>query len=136
MDLLIDSLQELRNLAGVPIHITRGGGYRCEEYNRKVDGAKLSQHPKGRAGDFVIEDHTSAEAFVLAERIEAFRHGGLGVYPEKGHLHADVRGFRARWIEGNLPQKKEVGSGSTSSHASRTEGNKEKSEESNKEEKE
>jgi hypothetical protein len=38
-----------------------------------------------------------AEMYRLAEDVEAFRNGGIGVYPDKGFIHVDVRDGRARW---------------------------------------
>jgi len=104
---LLAGLQRLRGLVDVPIHIT--SGFRCKKQNKKVDGMAASQHLHGRAADIVIEGFTSAEAFVVAETMPEFRSGGMGVYPEEGHLHVDVRGYRARWGFNKLPRKKEGG---------------------------
>ncbi len=35
----------------------------------------------------------------LAERIEAFKNGGMGLYPSHGFVHVDVRGHRSRWAK-------------------------------------
>jgi len=35
--------------------------------------------------------------YELAERVTAFREGGIGVYPERGFIHVDIREGRARW---------------------------------------
>ena len=32
-----------------------------------------------------------------ADRIYAFREGGIGTYPRSGFVHVDVRGERVRW---------------------------------------
>jgi len=92
---LVDALQELRDLAGLPVRVT--SGYRCPEHNRAIGGATRSQHLLGTAADISVRGMTSAEMYRLAEDVEAFRNGGIGVYPDKGFIHVDVRDGRARW---------------------------------------
>ena len=92
---LVDALQELRDLAGLPVRVT--SGYRCPEHNRAIGGATRSQHLLGTAADIVVRGMTPAEMYRLAEDIEAFHNGGIGVYPDKGFIHVDVRDGRARW---------------------------------------
>jgi uncharacterized protein YcbK (DUF882 family) len=92
---LVDALQELRDLAGAPVRVT--SGYRCPDHNRAVGGAKQSRHLLGHAADIVIKDLSVAGMYELAERVDAFREGGIGVYPERGFIHVDIREGRARW---------------------------------------
>ena len=92
---LVDALQELRDLAGLPVRVT--SGYRCQEHNQAIGGATRSQHLLGTAADIVVRGMTPAEMYRLAEDIEVFRNGGIGVYPDKGFIHVDVRDGRARW---------------------------------------
>ena len=93
---LVLALQELRDLAGVPITIT--SGIRCERWNEKVGGSERSQHLYGRAVDIVIRDLHPVEMETLAEKITKFRQGGIGVYPDRGFIHVDVRlNGPARW---------------------------------------
>lgn len=92
---LVDALQELRDLAGLPVRVT--SGYRCPDHNRAVGGAKQSQHLLGNAADIVVKGRSVAEMHTLAEQVPAFRDGGIGVYPEQGFVHVDVRTGRARW---------------------------------------
>jgi len=92
---LVDALQELRDLAGEPVRIT--SGYRCPEHNRAVGGATRSQHLLGNAADIVVKGRSVVEMYELAEQVPAFRDGGIGVYPEQGFVHVDVRTGRARW---------------------------------------
>ena len=92
---LVDALQELRDLAAVPVRIT--SGYRCPEHNESVGGAKRSQHLLGNAADIVIKGLSVADMYELAAQVPAFRNGGIGVYPEQGFVHVDVREGRARW---------------------------------------
>lgn len=92
---LVDALQELRDLAGVPVRVT--SGYRCPDHNRAVGGAKQSRHLLGHAADIVINGLSVAGMYELAEQVDAFRKGGIGVYPERGFIHVDIREGRTRW---------------------------------------
>lgn len=92
---LVDALQELRDLAGLPVGVT--SGYRCPEHNRAIGGAPRSQHLLGTAADISVRGMTPGQMYRLAEDVEAFRNGGIGVYPDKGFIHVDVRDGRARW---------------------------------------
>lgn len=94
---LVDGLQKLRDKTGRSITIL--SGYRCPEHNRKVGGAKLSQHPQGTAADITIEGLNEVEMVLAAEQIPEFRTGGIGFYPGRGFAHVDVRGSRARWAQ-------------------------------------
>lgn len=93
---LVTALQELRDLADAPITIT--SGIRCERWNKKCGGAEKSQHLYGRAVDIVIRGLHPVEMETLAEKVTKFRQGGIGVYPNNGFLHVDVRhDGPARW---------------------------------------
>ena len=48
-ELTLTVLQPLRNYLGAPININ--SGYRCEDLNKLLGGAKTSQHRKGEAAD-------------------------------------------------------------------------------------
>lgn len=50
---LVLIMQQIRDYWGLPIEIT--SGYRCEELNKLVKGAKNSQHIKGQACDFNVK---------------------------------------------------------------------------------
>lgn len=109
---LIEGLQELRDLSGKPIIVNCG--YRCPEHNKAVGGVKRSQHLFGNAADIVIKGLDPIQMYHLANRINFFCNGGIGIYPESGFIHVDVRNGRARWaylngkqvsIEEVLPEK-------------------------------
>lgn len=93
--LLVQGLQELRDLAGTPILVI--SGYRCFRHNRKVGGVTSSQHLLGTAADIRVPGLGVGELYALAEQVKEFQEGGIGVYPEQGFVHVDVRRQEARW---------------------------------------
>lgn len=87
-----------RNPEGeIPMHVT--SGCRCEQHNRHVGGSASSRHVKPcDAADLIVYGLSSAQLYAVAMEIPAFRvRGGLGVYPERAHLHVDLRGYPTRW---------------------------------------
>ena len=92
-----NNLQVLRDHLKVPIRIT-GSGYRTPSHNKKVGGAKNSQHLTCSAADINADGYTPKQ---LATEIEALiaakkmKQGGIGIY--KGFVHYDCRGTKARW---------------------------------------
>lgn len=92
---LIELLQELRNKLGKSISIT--SGYRCEYHNRKVKGAKNSQHVLGNAADIRVAGMSAHEVHDYIASHFNQRAKGLGKYPN--FTHVDVRsGDKARWV--------------------------------------
>lgn len=53
-DLCQQTLEPLRRVAGVPLHVN--SGYRCRELNEAVRGAVNSQHRRGEAADITTGD--------------------------------------------------------------------------------
>ena len=51
---LAEGLERVRILIGFPLEIS--SGYRCPELNRRVGGAKTSQHAQGLAADFTCAE--------------------------------------------------------------------------------
>ena len=92
-----DNLQVLRDYLEVPVSIT-GSGYRTAKHNKKVGGAKFSQHLTASGADINAKGYEPKQ---LAEVIELLilkgkmKQGGIGVYPN--FVHYDVRGTKARW---------------------------------------
>lgn|SRR5215210_1422649 len=84
---LLEALEELRFIVGRPLTIV--SGFRCEWWNRRVDGADRSMHVTGHAVDLpwgVVRQH------------QAERAGFRGIGTERGYaIHVDVRSRAARW---------------------------------------
>lgn len=94
---LTKNLQILRDHLGVPVSVT-GSGYRTKSHNKRVGGARRSQHLTASAADINAEGFTPRE---LAHQIELLinggfmKQGGLGIY--SSFVHYDIRGNKARW---------------------------------------
>tara|TARA_Y100001963_G_scaffold102022_1_gene140400 strand:- start:7519 stop:7920 length:402 start_codon:yes stop_codon:yes gene_type:complete len=94
--LLAQNLQVLREEVGRPIRVI--SGYRSPKYNRRIGGARRSQHMLAKAADIKISGMTTHEVKALIERLikEGRMHkGGVGIY--RTFVHYDVRGRNARW---------------------------------------
>ncbi|MCL4500443.1 MAG: D-Ala-D-Ala carboxypeptidase family metallohydrolase [Deltaproteobacteria bacterium] len=92
---LVAALEQLRALAGQPVVVV--SGYRCRKHNAEVGGEKNSQHLLGKAADIHIPGKSLREVYKLACKVRAFKNGGIGVYPNQGFVHVDVRQGQARW---------------------------------------
>lgn len=93
---LAKNLQVLRDAVGKSITIT--SGYRSPQHNKKIGGAKDSQHVKGMAADIKVTGMTPKEvALIIEGLIESgkMKQGGIGIYPS--WVHYDIRGTKARW---------------------------------------
>lgn len=86
---LLDVLENIRALTGAPLAIV--SGKRCAWWNRKVKGAKLSQHLLTTAADIPPGRATARQAFDA---------GARGVGTKGGWaIHVDTRpGRRRNWI--------------------------------------
>ena len=101
--LLVVGLQQLRDLAGVPFRIT--SGCRCEQHNSDEGGSPRSQHLPDQVGytravDGRLEGLSLGDQYELAQLVDEFDEGGIGLYvgSEGGpRMHLDVRGKQARW---------------------------------------
>lgn len=93
---LAKNLQVLRDALGKPVKIM--SGYRHLAYNKKIGGAKKSQHMVAKAGDLKVKGIGPKR---LADKIESLvaegkmKKGGVGRYPT--FTHYDTRGKNARW---------------------------------------
>jgi len=93
---LARNLQVLRDHLGIPVNII--SGYRTPKYNRKIGGARRSQHMLAKAGDIKIPGLTPREVkSIIVQLIKEgkMKPGGVGLY--KTFTHYDVRGRNARW---------------------------------------
>ena len=96
---LADNLQVLRDHIGKPINII--SGYRPPAYNKKIGGAKRSQHLLARAADIKVSGMAPAEVHAtIIKLIKAgkMKQGGVGKYST--FVHYDTRGTAARWSGG------------------------------------
>lgn len=94
--LLAENLQVLRDYIGRPVKII--SGYRSPDYNKKIGGAKRSQHMLAKAADIKIEGMEPWMVHKIIEHLVYKGHmmkGGLGIY--ETFVHYDVRGRNARW---------------------------------------
>ena len=89
---LVQQLQELRDQTGRPVSIT--SGCRCVSHNRRVKGARNSQHIYGKAADIKVAGLPPKEVYRILNTKYPRSHG-IGIY--RTWVHFDVRGGRARW---------------------------------------
>lgn len=93
---LAENLQVLRDYIDKPIHVI--SGYRSPKYNRKIGGARRSQHMTAKAGDLIVKGMTPDEvkdAILQLIKEGKMKKGGIGLYTH--FTHYDVRGFNRRW---------------------------------------
>lgn len=97
---LADNLQVLRDYLEVSVTVT-GSGYRTEAHNKKVDGAKFSEHLTASAADINAEGYEPKQLAGVIELLilkGKMKQGGIGIYTKKAHfVHYDIRGTKARW---------------------------------------
>jgi uncharacterized protein YcbK (DUF882 family) len=88
---LIEVLQRLRDILGVPITVT--SGRRCAKHNAAVGGAKNSQHLLGLAADIRAEGWTAKDLLrVLRVLVRANAlYVGYAYKISKNAVHIDVR---------------------------------------------
>ena len=97
---LANNLQVLRDELNAPI--TMNSAYRHTKYNKKVGGAKYSQHLTASASDINVKGFTPEEvAETILELIKEGKisQGGVGLY--NSFVHIDIRGTKARWNKSN-----------------------------------
>lgn len=94
--LLALRLERIRAVYGSPVIIH--SGYRCTEYNKRIGGARNSQHIKGIAADFSIAGFSATSVSGTVRHLIAIgeiKKGGVGQYPT--FTHYDMRGYIANW---------------------------------------
>lgn len=95
------NLQVLRDELKKPIHIN--SGYRHPAYNKRIGGAKFSQHLTASASDITVRDITPkklARTILKLIKQGKMNEGGVGLY--NGFVHYDIRGKKARWDNSSL----------------------------------
>jgi uncharacterized protein YcbK (DUF882 family) len=97
---LCQVLEVVREAAGGrPLRII--SGFRSEAYNRKIGGARASQHVQGRAADIQHPKLTAGELHTLV--LDLYRAGklphlgGLGAYVSFCHLDVRATDRLVRW---------------------------------------
>jgi len=103
---LAENLQVLREYLEKPIRVI--SAYRTPKYNRKIDGARRSQHLTASAADIKVKGMEPQEIKKIVEKLIAegkMKQGGIGVY--KGFLHYDVRGKKVRWYGKGIKDDRE-----------------------------
>lgn len=100
----VGRLQELREKLCVlyqrDVKIKIHSAYRCPAYNKNVGGAKESQHTFGTATDIEAENVPIPDLHRLCCQI----FDGVGLYDT--FVHADSRGYEARWDLRSVKEKK------------------------------
>lgn len=84
---LVLKLEKLREAVGFKLIIT--SGYRSEEKNREVGGAKQSLHLEGKAVDISISGISPFGLYQLIKNAFLVGFTGIIVYPK--HVHFDIR---------------------------------------------
>ncbi|MDL2298901.1 D-Ala-D-Ala carboxypeptidase family metallohydrolase [Synergistaceae bacterium OttesenSCG-928-D05] len=83
--LLLERLQQLRNIWQKPLVIT--SGYRCEKHNTEVGGVPRSKHLQGRAVDVKVPASRQEEFKQLAESSGFSK---IILYGERGFVHVET----------------------------------------------
>ena len=81
-------LQALRDLVRKPIQIL--SGYRCEKYNREINGYVKSPHIGGLAADIWVKDFDYKKLAKLAKKVK-FKRVGLYPFSKSKFIHVDVQ---------------------------------------------
>tara|TARA_R110002020_G_scaffold51402_12_gene145458 strand:+ start:348 stop:752 length:405 start_codon:yes stop_codon:yes gene_type:complete len=93
---LVENLQIIRDHIDAPVRVI--SGYRTPKYNRKIDGARKSQHMKARAADLKVRGVSAKELHEIVTGLikeKKIKKGGVGLY--RTFVHYDTRGWNARW---------------------------------------
>jgi uncharacterized protein YcbK (DUF882 family) len=93
---LVHNLQIIRDHLGGPVHVV--SGYRTSRHNRRIGGARKSQHLKAKAADIRVYNMTPeelAEVVINLIKDKKIKSGGIGVYQH--FVHYDTRGRNTRW---------------------------------------
>lgn len=91
-------LETVRAHFGKPVTVMSGP--RCKEYNKKVGGARASEHlivdhKDVNAVDIQVKDVSPTQVAKFLEELPYANLLGIGKYPT--FTHVDTRGYGARW---------------------------------------
>ena len=89
---LVKVLQNVRDHFHAPVNIN--SAYRTPTYNKKVSGAKASQHMRGTAADITVTGVSPAKVY---EYLTGLYPGKYGIGRYKTFTHIDTRPNKARW---------------------------------------
>ena len=98
---LIKGIRALERILGTEAVVE--SGCRCPVHNRDEDGGDSSSHLNAMAGDIWFGGMSIKTSMNDRAKIDKaieespFEFGGYHMYVDKGVIHVDVRGFRARW---------------------------------------
>ena len=93
---LVENLQVIRDHINKPVRVI--SGYRTPKYNRRIGGARRSQHMKAKAADLRVRGVSAAELREIILKLikeKKIKKGGVGIY--RTFVHYDTRGWNARW---------------------------------------
>ena len=92
---LVKLLKKVERHYGRPVIVT--SGYRSKSYNRRVGGARKSQHMYCNAADIRVPGVSKAKLARFAKTLPGI--GGVGIYCRSSYVHLDV-GPRRSWAWG------------------------------------
>lgn len=72
-------------------------GFRCRSHNTDVGGAPDSRHLYGLALDVMVPGLPAVELYRGINELKAAREACIGVYPDQGFCHVDLRPYRHRF---------------------------------------
>lgn len=93
---LVEYLQDIHDHFNATTNVS--SGYRCETYNKKINGATKSRHMAGRAADIKV---TGVSPKLVAQYAEQIGIKGIGLYDTDadGHfVHVDTRESKSFWL--------------------------------------
>lgn len=93
----INQMQIVRDLLCQPIFIT--SGYRCFVLNKLVNGSKYSQHPEGKADDFISPKFGNPKEICEKIRNSGLEYDQLILEPSWVHISFDKNGNRRMFID-------------------------------------